>query len=335
MVFQFPATGSIVGSSEASLKRMEHPCEAGEAVKAPQSMANDLASRLDAFDAYLRIQEWIDSRTPASMIRLGDGESAILGYPELTTHDDVSRSWRVWLGDENFQESDICDLAKQLQFAISSCDMLGLPRLKQCQKHHLYGKVYAAIDRLGLLTDRHVIVDAALHRLLQFALLCRPILSELPFLGIVSSRQIGDSLGSLFNIKDIAFYRIRGEAIFPGPVKERHYPDSFHRLYESIKVPFRGAVFLVGAGVFGKIYCQWIKERGGIALDVGSMCDSWGDMMTRKPNPALGLDVYREMPVIPADSSIHRYNDLCDQKNLDTPRASVHSSYFSKLPVHW
>jgi hypothetical protein len=314
---------------------MELPPEAGEALKVPQAKAHHLASRIDAFEAYLTIQEWIDSRTPASMIRLGDGESAILGFPELTTHEDVCRSWRTWIGDEDFRESDICDLAIQLRSAVLNCDMLGLPRPKQCLKHHLFEKVFAAIDRFGILTDQHIVVDMAMHRLLQFALLYRPLLTGLPFLGIVSSRPIEESLAPLFMIENVACYRIRGEAVFPGPVEERHFPDSFNRLRSAIQVPFRGAVFLVGAGAFGKIYCHWIKERGGIALDVGSLCEPWGGMQTRGLNPAHRLDLYREMPSISARESIERYNDLCDQRKLDTPRASVDSPYFSKLPESW
>lgn len=57
----------------------------------------------------------------------------------------------------------------------------------------------------------------------------------------------------------------------------RHYPDRFSEIQKTLKIPYPGALFLVGSGVFGKIYCEWIKQRGGIAIDVGSMFDSWAN----------------------------------------------------------
>jgi hypothetical protein len=56
---------------------------------------------------------------------------------------------------------------------------------------------------------------------------------------------------------------------------EVHYPNRFLELLDEINVPFEGAVFLVGAGYLGKPYCQRIKNLGGIALDIGSIYDSW------------------------------------------------------------
>lgn len=37
----------------------------------------------------------------------------------------------------------------------------------------------------------------------------------------------------------------------------------------------RGRVFLIAAGLLGKHYCNIIKLQGGIALDIGSVLDSW------------------------------------------------------------
>ncbi|MDY6885713.1 MAG: hypothetical protein SWL02_18320 [Pseudomonadota bacterium] len=37
----------------------------------------------------------------------------------------------------------------------------------------------------------------------------------------------------------------------------------------------KGHVYLVGAGILGKVYCHQIKKSGGIALDVGSVPDVW------------------------------------------------------------
>jgi len=60
-----------------------------------------------------------------------------------------------------------------------------------------------------------------------------------------------------------------------------HYPDAFNRTMESLKLDVPGQLFVVGASTFAKIYCQRIKELGGIGLDIGAACDTWLDMPSR------------------------------------------------------
>ena len=40
-------------------------------------------------------------------------------------------------------------------------------------------------------------------------------------------------------------------------------------------------VVLVSAGMLGKIYCHWIKQAGGVAIDIGSAADHWCGYATR------------------------------------------------------
>ena len=68
---------------------------------------------------------------------------------------------------------------------------------------------------------------------------------------------------------------------FDNQVVGKHYPDYFESLREQLSRIDRGQVFLVAAGMLGKIYCKWIKDAGGIALDVGSTVDFWCGHETR------------------------------------------------------
>ena len=53
-------------------------------------------------------------------------------------------------------------------------------------------------------------------------------------------------------------------------------------------VGFPGMLYLVGGGLYGKLYCQLIRSQGGVALDLGSLFDAWLGIPSR-PN------VYRSM----------------------------------------
>ena len=45
--------------------------------------------------------------------------------------------------------------------------------------------------------------------------------------------------------------------------------------------PAPGEVHLVGAGFLGKFFCDQIRTKGGIAIDIGSQADRWANHATR------------------------------------------------------
>jgi hypothetical protein len=56
------------------------------------------------------------------------------------------------------------------------------------------------------------------------------------------------------------------------------------RRYRTLRSEMRfapGTLVLVGAGIPGKVYCQWLKELGCIALDIGAVFDVWAGRATR------------------------------------------------------
>ena len=328
-------------------------------MKSPKA-AQRQARRLTAFEVFLHIRERMRSKSPTSVIRLGDGEGALLGYPTITNRQDVDRFLSIWLRTKAIPEEKVLALASALKQAVSNADIIGLPREKQIREgfhpwwravqesvnalrlpirvppmpRNLWRAVQESVDALGLISPSTLETHTALHRLLQHALLYRPILQDSAFLGIISCRPIAESLQQLFNIDQVRWHGVQGELDATGPVETAHYPDGFRELRRTLTVPFPGAVFLVGAGPFGKVYCQWIKERGGIAIDIGSIFDSWANL-GRVGGPARSLDVYRAIPSIKKLAAIERYNNLADEFALDVPRADARASYVRSLPEAW
>ena len=71
-----------------------------------------------------------------------------------------------------------------------------------------------------------------------------------------------------------------------------HYPVVYRQTLDWIDDQAApGRLFLVGAGLLGKLYCAAIRRRGGVAIDVGSLVDLCGDQRTSRGefrlNPAL------------------------------------------------
>lgn len=302
--------------------------------------------RLNAFEVFLHVRDRMRRQVPTSMIRLGDGEGAVLGYPTITNRKDVNFLLLRWLRTTAIEETDVLHLVDDLKCAVRDADILGLPRKKQIDSFHLWKAVQESVEKFGLIGKTALLTHTAIHRLLSHALLYRPILENAQFLGIISCRPVAELLQREFNIANVRWHGVRGALNDPGDVETIHYPTGYRQLRETLEVPFRGALFLVGAGVFGKVYCQWIKERGGIALDIGSIFDSWAKV-GRIGHPVRSLDVYREIERIERSDAVVRYNDLLDHFDLDIPRIPppperhlspspiAEASYLQSLPESW
>ena len=231
-------------------------------MKSPKA-AQRQARRLTAFEAFLHIRERMRSKSPTSVIRLGDGEGALLGYPTITNRQDVDRFLLIWLRTKAIPEEEVLALASALKQAVSNADIIGLPREKQIREgfhpwravqksadalrlpirvppmpRNLWRAVQESVDALGLISPSTLETHTALHRLLQHALLYRPILQDSAFLGIISCRPIAESLQQLFNIDQVRWHGVQGELDATGPVETAHYPDGFRELRRTLTVPF-------------------------------------------------------------------------------------------------
>ena len=302
--------------------------------------------RLNAFEVFLWAKARMERGESGSIIRLGDGEGAFLGYPTITNRRVVDEYLLRWLRTKSIDEADVLYLVDALKSAVRSADIVGLPRGKQLA-HRIYRVVPEAIEAFELMNNAALSTHAALHRLLQHALLFRPLLQNTAFLGLISCRRIADELQRIFNIDETCWYGVKGEDVThfteatedtPGDVETVHYPDGYYELRDTLQVPFPGALFLVGAGAFGKIYCQWIKELGGVAIDIGSLFDSWAGVGRVGLGPGIhirSLAVYDEYPRITRQAAVKRYNSLVEQFSLDVPQATTSTGYYARLPEFW
>lgn len=303
-------------------------------------------ARRNAFEVFLQVKRAADQGAPYSVIRLGDGEGAFLGYPTITNRRDVDEYLLRWIRTSAVAEADVLQLVAALKAAVKNADVIGLPRPRQLL-HRIYRAVPEAVEAFNLRGESALLADAALHRLLNHALLYRPLLRNARFLGVISCRRIADDLQALFDIRASRWYGVRGEDVThftdlavdaAGEVETLHYPDGYRELHDKLEVPFPGALFLVGAGAFGKIYCHWIRQRGGVAIDIGSMCDSWagvGRVGIGLGRHARSLDVYQEIPRISRGEAVRRYNHWAQRLGLDVALASTRSGFFAQLPACW
>jgi hypothetical protein len=225
-------------------------------------------------------QHQADSK-PMSIIRLGVGESAVIGYPDFTPAAEFEHFLRVFFGENALNENQKLEFVSMVRSAVRAADVIGVNGGDTVTKftvirHFLKHYELAGPDTLLTLPS--------LHRNFQELGLYEVLLRNQQEIGLITCRDVEGVLKKAFNIEKITTYKVPQEVAHAKSRKDvaRHFPDRFEEIRRTLVVPKPGTLFLIGAGPLGKVYCQWVRERGGIGLDVGSMFDAWAGLATRR-----------------------------------------------------
>lgn len=255
----------------------------------------------------LFIRGRMSEKKPTSFIRLGDGEGAMLASTVYGTRFEslVARNknifTNIWFGqDYDSFTAEAAEITDELELATENADIIGLPDFGWIKSNYddldLRGTsstvaCLLSVAALPVNAPLEMVVATSAAQWLHRTEFFDEIVREQKFLGVVTCHDVADIIKSQFGVEEVDQYRIPNQKAYTfsdfdinslkGYSEEQHYPDAFNAIRETLTVPFRGALFLVGAGVLGKIYCHWIKQRGGIAIDVGSLMDAWMGLGTR------------------------------------------------------
>ena len=238
--------------------------------------------RVTAREVVCQVQGHMTTGEGYSVIRLGDGECRLMGWPDKTSRRELYQSLKYWFGRTDFDREDLDAMANLLRQAIASADVVGVPGKEQLADGRPgWANVERYLDEYKLLDEDMWLCDNELHIQMAEEGLYEELLLGLPDVSVVTCRDVGFLMESFFRIEAVTVYKVPVEAQTAGWKATNHWPDRFDQLYKEIEVTYPGQLFLVGAGPLGKIYCQWVKERGGVALDVGSVVDAWVSIDSR------------------------------------------------------
>ena len=293
--------------------------------------------------APIAARDWMKRRiaagTPTSLIRLGDGELSWLGYGSAAPWEHTATSLNVWFGRDDFEPAQLEETANRLRLAVSRATIIGLPRPSRQMRDPRCGYVRSLFELHDLTSPGQLFTDCGVHRYWQLLLAYRDLLTGLPFLGLISSRDIGIQIRTAFGIKELVTYPVPSERGMLGAFESLgpHYPERFEQLCDELIIPFRGAVFLIGAGGLGKIYADIVYQRGGIALDVGSILDGWAAEASREflwQDPdSFELDCYRETINLRPDEVLSRYRDLLKNSLFVHVPNTEELAFYEEMPL--
>lgn len=245
-----------------------------------------------------KIRDSIIKKMPLSIIRLGDGEGRVLGYPNLVSDQEaLSQVLNYHFGPLSmrklanlFPGNSISyamhDLQRLIHDALKSADYVGLPitnffgtRDKKLTSGHVG---YASALILGRAAASHLSSDRFVGTNF-FQLLAKNKENLIAIMGasnsfwLVGPHDVRCDIQRVFGFSEVDFIEVPGHYTWRETKGYGQYPDLFRFVLRKLMSlgDLRGQLFLVGAGLLGKYYCHAIKSQGGVALDFGSVFDSW------------------------------------------------------------
>ena len=274
----------------------------------------------EALTVAREIRNRIIGGIPTSMIRLGDGEGVLLGSLHPSNDDskiDIRKFQRLWWGEEILDDSDLQVLVADLYQAIMGADMVGVPGWNRIIRdlHSFRGRprneggrgilhTHNAIRKVAQqhtksltskwITSAHLPMDLNYWNLFDY------IFKGLKSCTIISSHSgLPAILSERFGFEEVQVIRLPGEYKYLSDREKKNYRPPFPLRHKEILQSLdgkTGGLFLVAAGILGKMYCQRIKEMGGIALDIGALVDYWHGRKTRsmKLNSSSVCDPFQE-----------------------------------------
>ena len=253
-----------------------------------------------AFELAAHLRGRIAAGTPTSAIRIGDGEAVYLaaageGRPELEAA--RARMREIWWSDSRIGAGE-ADLEPLIRTAVRSADVVGIVPtwrildryryVEERQKDYL-GAFSASLDWMasdeGVAAEGLVLTSCHFHQAFMKWDLYKYVLAAAGEVSVVSCHDLTAAIPEMFGIGVRRSYLIPSESRFSqqfaaGPITEAFYPGRFRELVDGMEVE-PGDVYLVAAGFLGKYLCHLVKERGGIAIDIGSGADYMAGHRTR------------------------------------------------------
>lgn len=230
----------------------------------------------------------LKTRKPVSIMRAGDGERIVLesnkDIPAYRTC--LDNVMKRQMGYEPTM-SDVEAIRENLITAYEGADIVGIPQhknLADLNKH--WRGVEDTVKPLCKEGVKFTSTDICYDMLYEGLL--TEWLRDKPVVNYIGCRDLDDGFYRL-GIEQPNKFIIAPENKFTSYSGEHHYPEQFNRVERWMsKIHVAGNPCLVGAGVIGKIYCNWFRDRGGIAIDVGAVMDLFAGYVTR--GPERGLD---------------------------------------------
>lgn len=262
-----------------------------------------------------RVARCVEDERPGSFVRLGDGEGNVLATTfaehQKLTEECLALSSTRHLGTPDALNEALPELLPAYRSMLRNADVIGFPgpfgvgmMLKRGDPEFwrpaqglIYVHRYLSRFRCELRLRRKSGAPAGFHRglLPHYERLVRG-----RRVGIVTCHErLGRALVDGLGAAAVDLRRVPMQAKYATAGKgAAHWPDRFRELQAELSESVSGGLWLVAAGMLGKVYCETIRAAGGVALDIGHVADVWAGFATRTYDQSDVLNRWRLVPEI-------------------------------------
>lgn len=253
----------------------------------------------------------LETKTPYLLLRLGDGEGAFIHLNQIDDYEHLNyyRANREEFANIWFRDTSVLDDPRFYEAidlfnrSIPAADAIGGSMYSEA-----INLEYSYSSRRGInwvvntMRKLLLLAEAApdwskrvpvYHLVVHYDLLLSGALARLlrnrRHVGLVSCQDgLPDALQRTYDIQTVSFIKVPGEQIHSNTLGDkavagRHWPDRYLEIMKSFEAPAdrRGELWLVAAGMLGKIYAAKLKAAGAVVLDIGAVADLWMGKKTR------------------------------------------------------
>ena len=246
------------------------------------------------------IAKALETKTPFSVIRIGDGEGNLmtyLKYPDTPNIDITVANAIINAQADTFLASH-CQLLlirELMNASTQNADIVGVRGLWHPKRpvdkltSKSFEKCMTALKRdirgiSGVHRSTHFMLDLCTKRKLDNSKIIasahlylsilqgidKIVKSSKSVLLITNHHEAHQSFKERWNNKDIKIISIGKNQQRPSMSME---PDFLYQTHQQIPSNLEGTLCLIGAGPWSEIYCSFVKDRGGVAVDLGSGFD--------------------------------------------------------------
>jgi hypothetical protein len=246
-----------------------------------------------AEDVLAPVRRALTERRPLSVIRIGDGEANLMTYGYYADTGNLDR-YVIEAAMAMQEDAIIVDecwnvvLRDLMMGAVAQADIIGVvglwrsgrPTAERFIERFLsdlrgFSGHWRAIDYLLNLAGRGFLGNktiASAHLYFSVLEYLDTILPLAERILVISSRDgIVDKLRKRHPDLHFDYVAVANSKAASGAPLEK--PTFLSTVFSALPQDMRGCLCLIGAGIWAELYCTWIRQRGGVALDIGSGCD--------------------------------------------------------------
>jgi len=220
-----------------------------------------------------------NNKQPFSFIRYGDAESMVLNF-------DTDRDYAYFVVKKQLgylpSDDQIISIRKDLIGSFCVADLIGIAdpwyeteandnKFWKNQKQQLKDLAGVEPDREFCSMNAHIFMmdDPEFYKFIK----------SFDRIVFITGRNFDH-----INLPGLEVINIPAEKKYSDD-KARHYPERYNEVHDWIeKQDLTGALVLVGGGFTGKSYITHAAQKRAIAVDIGSVFDSWAGFVTRGKN---------------------------------------------------